>query len=1265
MDNETTGGSISIEMLVETGMLDKALKQSIDKIKQTGNEASQIGKRVDEAFAGSTRAVFEQKEAVERLKNTYKELKDRAASLAPGKAQYEIIKLAKEAKRELEAEIEVMNKMQQAVKQNDNALESFRTQLRKVTEEIARMYDAGQGDTDAYRALQEEAGRLKNSISDARRAAAVLADDQVAFKGIISGLSGIAGGFAAAQGAMGLYAGENENLQKIMLRVQSLMAITIGLQQVQQTLNKDEPFILHTVSKAKQIYAATIDTLTTAFRGSTIAANMFLGTVTLGASVLIGVAIKHIDKYITKQKELAKKQEEFAAKVADEAYKAISVIETLSAKYSLLGDDLKAKEKFVRDNAEAFDDLGISIRNVNDAESVLNNNKKAFINAQIEKAKSLAALSLASEKTREMVLIDQKLMNTPNQKTQRITDPETGILLSSVTIENPDYTELVDKQEVLKKEFRELTDLAIKSEESASETLKKLGLAGDETLGIIEKLGKELSELNGKRDKSKSGSEILALNKEIEAKKNELSKYEVKESKSSKKDPFSDQLEKRKKLYQDYFNWINANRPDLAESAKTEFEDLLKGGNSFIESLEKQAKELEGKKGITDEQKKQLKTIRDYIATEVKTTALDTFEKELTAKLEAAKTTLEKMSILDQAKPSGKTDLDTAKQDIIDSEKEKTIRDEKELTKQLLANYAGYLQEKIDFNETYAEKKRLLNIASEKAENEDAKKIAKEALDELERQKDQYNKKSGNKNYDDLVERYKSFKHQLNDLVTDFDKNIKIALNNGNKELADTILKAKEEESKKLITSFSGNEVSQYLESLNKSLAVNLAIFSVTGEQSEELLKIKSIIELINKALKEGGEREDFVKALGFAINSLQQVSGMMGDVDEKSRVIVDRLINVADGLSQIYSGNVFQGATQIFFSIADALDKQFGMQKQIAKVEEARAEYNRQLSLNLETITTELDKQLKVLDEVSIGAGFDGSIAALRNSIQEVSQDFENLKFDLDKGPKNVRVQFDIDYLKAVYKTQDAAKALKEAFAVGLISQEQYDLAMQYLASIEDAQERIKQLNEQLKNEIIGGLADSLADELIEGFMEGKRAAADFAGTLEDLIIKALVNAFVVKTLMPRLDWLMDIFYGMSNDADGFTEQDAIDFQSLAGALIEQSGKDYEFLNQFVQGITGKPLGSSLDANSLSGQVKGVTEQTAGLLVGQINAMRINQAHALALMDEQLMHLSEIAANTRFNSRLQKLDLLVDIKNILQGGKSSASNTIRANGGE
>lgn len=1264
MDNESTGGAISFEMMVETGMLDRALKQSIDEIKHTGDEASRQGKRIDEAFAGSARAVAEQKVAVERLKNAYKELRDRADSLAPGKAQYEVIKQVKAVKRELDQEIETFNKMQQAVKQNEKAHESFRTQLWRVREELTAMETAGKRGSAEYKVLQDEAGRLTDAMKDAQAQASVLAHDQRGLQGVIAAVSGIAGGFSAAQGAIGLFVGENENLQKIMLKVQSLMAITIGLQQIQQTLDKDSAFMLVTVAKAKELYASATNRLTVALGLSNVAAKALMATLTLGLSAAFGAAIYLIDRYISKQREAAKKQEEFSKAISEEAYKAVSSIETLSAKYKSLGDNLKAKEKFIKDNANAFDELGVSVRNVEEAENILINNKDAFVDAQIQKAKAIAAGTLAAEKWKEWLLVNEKLSGTNRYKDEvklssqiengqvRYTKAET------IKVLNPDYTELEEQKSKIKKEIDSLVKISVEADSAAEKIIENLGVNGDKTLGIIEKLKKELADLEGKKEKSKTGSEILALNKEIEAKKNELSKYEVKESKTSKKDPFSEQLEKRKKLYQDYFNWINSNRPDLAESAKKEFENLLKGGNSFMESLEKQAKELEGKKGITDEQKKQLKTIRDYIATEVKTTTLDTFEKELTAKLEAAKTTLEKMSILDQAKPTGTTDLDKAKQIFIDSEKEKTIREEKELTKELLANYAGYLQEKIQFNETYAEKKRLLNLAAEKAENEDAKKIAKEALDELERQKDQYNKKSGNKDYDDLVTKYKNFKQQLNDLIVDFDKKVKVALENGNKELADTILKAKEDEVKKLVTSFSSKEVSQYLESLNKSLAVNLAIFSVTGEQTEELLKIKSIIELINKALKEG-KRENIVKALDFAVGSLNEISGLMGELDEKSQAIVNRLIGITDGLAQIYSGNVFQGATQIIFSIVDGLDKQFGLQKKIADVEEARAEYNRKLSVTLETITSELDKQLKLLDDLSVGEAYNPSIEALKGSIRSASKELENLRLDFAKSPPNVRIQFDIDHLKDIFNTDDTAKALNQAFSEGLITEEQYNLAVQYLSTIEDAEEQLKQLHEEYKEALLGTTSESITDAIIEGLIAGKRGIADFAGTFEDMMRKSIINAMLVKALQPAIDNFVNTWFAVATDADGLTPFDITTLQSMYEGILNWGGQLTDDMLATFPDLFDALSGTN---NSLSGAIKGVTEETAGLIAGQMNAIRINQAHALALMDEQLANLSEIASNTRYN---RKLDLLPQILNELRKGSSNPSTTTRANGGQ
>ena len=77
---------------------------------------------------------------------------------------------------------------------------------------------------------------------------------------------------------------------------------------------------------------------------------------------------------------------------------------------------------------------------------------------------------------------------------------------------------------------------------------------------------------------------------------------------------------------------------------------------------------------------------------------------------------------------------------------------------------------------------------------------------------------------------------------------------------------------------------------------------------------------------------------------------------------------------------------------------------------------------------------------------------------------------------------------------------------------------------------------------------------------------------------------------------------------------------------------------------------------------VKGVSEETAGLIAGQMNAIRINQAHALALMDEQLAYQMEIAHNTRHN---RKLDLLYDILTELRRSSGSASTTSRAAGGQ
>ena len=152
----------------------------------------------------------------------------------------------------LEAEASKLEQSRAAVENNAQAHVSLRGRIRELREEMA-LYREQYGDQTAkYREMAAELGRLQDIQGDIQTQGKILSNDEAQFQGIISGLNGVVGGFTAAQGAVALFAGENENLQKIMLKVQSLMSITMGLQQVSQALNKDSAFHLATINGLKE-----------------------------------------------------------------------------------------------------------------------------------------------------------------------------------------------------------------------------------------------------------------------------------------------------------------------------------------------------------------------------------------------------------------------------------------------------------------------------------------------------------------------------------------------------------------------------------------------------------------------------------------------------------------------------------------------------------------------------------------------------------------------------------------------------------------------------------------------------------------------------------------------------------------------------------------------------------------------------------------------------------------------------------------------------
>lgn len=148
-----------------------------------------------------------------------------------------------------------LQKEAEATQKASEKTQTLRTQIKALSMQMAEFVANGGDEKSAeYVKMTQELGRLMDIRGDIAKQGSVFANDEAQIAGVIKGIGGLTGAFTAAQGAASLFVGENENLQKVMLKVQSLMSITMGLQQVQQALNKDSEFRLVTINGLKRWY---------------------------------------------------------------------------------------------------------------------------------------------------------------------------------------------------------------------------------------------------------------------------------------------------------------------------------------------------------------------------------------------------------------------------------------------------------------------------------------------------------------------------------------------------------------------------------------------------------------------------------------------------------------------------------------------------------------------------------------------------------------------------------------------------------------------------------------------------------------------------------------------------------------------------------------------------------------------------------------------------------------------------------------------------
>jgi hypothetical protein len=158
----------------------------------------------------------------------------------------------------------------------------MKQQLRAATNELVAMNEKfGSSSREAIAAAQKVAG-LKDAIGDAKALADTFNPDKK-FVALGGAVQGAVSGFSALQGAMGLFGSESKDVEKLMLKVQSAMALQQGISGIAGAMD------------SMKLLGGTIKTqVVTAFstlRGAIIATG--LGALAVG----VGLVIANFDKF--------------------------------------------------------------------------------------------------------------------------------------------------------------------------------------------------------------------------------------------------------------------------------------------------------------------------------------------------------------------------------------------------------------------------------------------------------------------------------------------------------------------------------------------------------------------------------------------------------------------------------------------------------------------------------------------------------------------------------------------------------------------------------------------------------------------------------------------------------------------------------------------------------------------------------------------------------------------------------------------------------
>lgn len=1340
LQGTTSGAAMSLEQIrAALGQIGDSCAEQEQEIARLEAQYKQLSMQMGDAFMAGR-------------DDEYRAINDRMSALKGEIAvRKQMLNELREQSNALENEAQKIEKVAAEAEKSAQSHVSFRTRLREVREELMQMELAGDTSSAKYKELQAQMGALSEAMDAVTTQQNMLKRGERMWDGLLSGLSGVSGAFSAAQGAVALFSGENENLQKIMLKVQSLMAVTIGLKEVQLALDKDEAFQLVTINGLKEWWnnllavgrgeqvastaatvadtAATVadtaattantaaqqantaaqtgntaaqgaNTVATGAQTAAAAAGTAANIGLAGAFRMVGAAIKSIpvfgwiaaalsaliaviSHFVGKAREGKKAAEEFYKSIAENAYKPIASIEELSLKWNALGDDMDAKTKFIEQNKAAFDSLGVSIMGVTDAENLLVANKQNFINAQIEKAKAMILVQQAQEKVKTLMQEEQKYNAMPDKKMQYVQTSSFGTGY---------YVEVDNKaKEKKKKELDELraeitqgfTDAAT-AESNGWNLLKQAGIDAvntyeDGTLGAIEQAIQSkqaaLKNLSNHTDYEAALKEIEKLQKQADS---ITGNKTTTGNESAGKDPFIEKLNKYKAEYQRFQKWVNSGDEVLVRSANQEFAGLLAEGATYIDYLKNQRDQILAVDvaSRTKEQNQQLRQLNDSIAEETRATVLEAFNNELNTQLSNARTVLDMLNVIEQKRKelSGDgTELDNAKSESLDEAESNVQEQARQETEALLSEYASYVEQKRRLEQQFNDDVALMMRERENATTDEQRTEIDNAIQNRTAQYNKDVKGIGGIDYDAMLAEYGTFEEKKQAIIDEYDTKRKAAQAMGNEEM----VKALDDAQARAISSLASDELTnsdiwgKLFGSLDEMTASQIETLVNQIEEKFDDLSVSfdpaDLAEIRNQlnSAKDILIQDNPFKQMGQAIKAVFKSASTdsedsaddiktnwtkLAKSTEESFAFVADAINQCEPLKEVI-GDVGSTALSSLTSVTMAA---IGVATAVKTAETSSVIL---AIIQAALVAVQAIYSLFMLKDKQI----DKQIEKHQAAVDDLANAYTQLSWEIDRalGGDYYRLQ-----QKSIENLEQQKREIQEMQRLEEEKKKTDDSKVKdYIEQQKDIDRQIQDAYDEIAEDILQttgkDFADQLGDALVDAFSRGEDAAEAFEETVNDVLKNAIVNQlqrkFLEQQLQDALDGLYsDMGYWSGDDFvfNGLTDSEIADFKRKVQAAADNYSQALEIYKDLFEDLE---IDDSED--SLTGAVKGVSEETANILAGQMNAIRINQMESTQVLRQSLQALNTIANNTAY------MRLLQDILSVVRNMQKPTGDSLRSQG--